>query len=47
MQIVHRFLYGGDPGAKVHTFEAPRDLHQALQIFPADFRLAGIHADGR
>src|SRR5260370_25432985 len=47
MQSLYRFLYGGDAGAKVHAFEAPGDLNKALQILAADFRLAGIHADGR
>src|SRR5713226_4685899 len=47
MQSLYRFLYGGDAGAKVHAFEAPGDLHEALQILAADFRLAGIHAEGR
>jgi len=46
MQIVHGFLYGSDACAKVHAFEAPRDLHQALQILATNFRLPRIHAEG-
>src|SRR6266568_3967393 len=46
-QIGHGFLYRDDAAAKVHAFEAPSDLYKALQIFAADFRLAGIHAESR
>src|SRR5437899_2053384 len=47
MQIVHRFLYGSDAGAKVHLFELRSDLHEALQILATDFRLSRIHGESR
>src|SRR6266403_1936917 len=47
MQIVHRFLYGSNAGAKVHLFELRSDLHEALQILATDFRLSRIHGESR
>src|SRR5712692_7947771 len=46
MEIVNGLLHGGDAGAKIHTFQSPGDLNEALQILSANFRLAGIGADG-
>ncbi len=43
-KIVDGFLHRSDAGAQVHAFETRGDLHQALQIFAANFRLAGIDA---
>src|SRR5258708_2475391 len=46
VKIVNGLLHGSDAGAKIHAFQARGDLNEALQILPANFRLAGIRGYG-
>src|SRR5262249_42288096 len=42
MKTVHGLLYRGDTGAEANSFQTRRNLHEALGIFTANFRLPGI-----
>ncbi len=45
MQIVDCFLDCRDAASQIHALESSRNLHQALQIFPANFGFSGRGCD--